>query len=407
MEIKEIANQNFKYLIQPPIAHNLPATLSPATALGVRAFHRQLPGYKPTPLVRLERLVRAWGFADIFVKDEAPRFGLKAFKVLGGSYAVARLVCQKLGRPLSEVPYAQLVSNDVRKRIGQITLTTATDGNHGRGVAWAAERLGQKAVIYMPKGSAPSRVTAIRSHGAAVEVTDLNYDDAVRLACRKAEENDWYVVQDTAWEGYTEVPLWIMQGYLTMCSETVDQLRAEDAYPTHIFVQAGVGALAGAVVGYLAQVYQAPRPKFIIMEPNNAACIFASVAAGDGRPHAVTGDLDTIMVGLACGEPNPLSWEILRDIPSGYVSCDNFTAANGMRILANPVGGDASVEGGESGAVGIGLMDLLANNTEFQALKDELEIGRDSILLCFNTEGATDPLNYKEIIWYGKYPSVG
>ena len=198
----------------------------------MRAFHRQLPGYIPTPLVRLERLVRAWDFTDIFVKDEAPRFGLKAFKVLGGSSAVVRLVCQKLGRPLSEVPYAQLVSDDVRERIGQITLTTATDGNHGRGVAWAAERLGQRAVVYMPKGSVPSRVAAIRSHGAAVEVTDLNYDDTVRLVCRMAAENGWYVVQDTAWEGYTDVPLWIMQGYLTMCSETVDQLRAEDAYPS-------------------------------------------------------------------------------------------------------------------------------------------------------------------------------
>ena len=156
MQIKEVTSLNFKYLIQTPPGRDLPATLSPATALGGRAFHRQLPGYKPTPLVRLERLVRTWGFTDIFVKDEAPRFGLKAFKVLGGSYAVARLVCQKLGRPLSEVPYAQLVSNDVRKRIGQITLATATDGNHGRGVAWAAERLGQKAVVYMPKfGQAP------------------------------------------------------------------------------------------------------------------------------------------------------------------------------------------------------------------------------------------------------------
>jgi diaminopropionate ammonia-lyase len=406
MEIKEITSQNCKYLIQTPPGRGLPATLSPARALGVRAYHRQLPGYKPTPLVRLERLVRAWGFTDIFVKDEALRFGLKAFKVLGGSYAVARLVCQKLGRPLSEVPYAQLVSDEVRQRFGQITLTTATDGNHGRGVAWAAERLGQKVVIYMPKGSVPARVAAIRSHGATVEVTDLNYDDAVRLACRMAEENGWYVVQDTAWEGYTEVPLWIMQGYLTMCSETVDQLRAEDAYPTHIFVQAGVGALAGAVVGYLAQVFQEPRPKFIIMEPNNAACIFASAAAGDGRPHAVTGDLDTIMVGLACGEPNPLSWEILRDIPSAYVGCDNCVAANGMRILANPVGGDASVEAGESGAVGIGLMDLLANHTEFEVLKDDLEMGPDSTLLCFNTEGATDPVNYQEIIWHGKYPSI-
>jgi diaminopropionate ammonia-lyase len=189
MEIKEIASQNCKYLIQTPPGRDFPATLSPITALGVRAFHRQLPGYKPTPLIRLERLVRSWRFNDIFVKDEAPRFGLKIFKVLGGSCAVARLVCQKLGRPLSKVPYAQQVSNEVRQCIGQITLTTATDGSHGRGVAWAAERLGQKAVVCMPKGSVPSRVTAIRSHGATVEVTDLNYDDALRPACRMAAEN--------------------------------------------------------------------------------------------------------------------------------------------------------------------------------------------------------------------------
>jgi len=404
--VQEIHAQNCKYLIQNRREIELPSTLSPATALGVRAFHRQLPGYKPTPLVRLERLARSWGFADIFVKDEGLRFGLKAFKVLGGSYAVARLVCQKLGRPLNEVPYAQLVSEEVRQQIGQITLTTATDGNHGRGVAWAAERLGQKAVIYMPKGSAPARVAAIRSHGAEVEVTDLNYDDAVRLACRKAAENGWYVVQDTAWEGYTDAPLWIMQGYLTMCAEAVDQLRAEDAYPTHIFVQAGVGALAGAVVGYLAQVYREPQTRFIIMEPNNAACIFASAAAGDGRPHAVKGDLATIMAGLACGEPNPLSWEILRDVPSGYVSCADFLAANGMRILANPLRGDAPVEAGESGSVGIGLMECLASNPDFRDLKESLMIGPDSTLLCFNTEGATDPVNYQEVIWHGKYPSM-
>ena len=403
--ITEIPFQNSKYIVQDRKARELPMALSPATALSVRAFHRQLPGYKPTPMVRLEYLARSWGFRDILVKDEAPRFGLNAFKVLGGSYAVARLICQKLDRPLSEVPYAQLVSDEVREMVGQITLTTATDGNHGRGVAWAAERLGQKAVVYMPKGSAPARVAAIRSHGAEVEVTDLNYDDTVRLCCRMASENGWYVVQDTAWEGYEEVPLWIMQGYMTMCAEAVDQLRAEDVYPTHIFVQAGVGALAGAVVGYLAQVYQEPKTKFIIMEPNNAACIFTSAAAGDGKPHAVKGALDTIMVGLACGEPNPISWEILRDIPSSYISCADFLAANGMRILANPLRGDDAVEAGESGAIGIGLMDALATNEAFQGLKEDLEIGRDARLLCFNTEGATDPVNYREVVWHGKYPS--
>ena len=404
MKINDLHNLNCSYLIQSPPWLDLPPTLSPATALGVRAFHRQLPGYKPTPLVRLEHLGRAWGFKDIFIKDEAPRFGLKAFKVLGGSYAVARLVSQKLGQPLSKLSYAQLVSNDVRQRIGQITLTTATDGNHGRGVAWAAERLGQMAVVYMPKGSVSSRVAAIRSHGSKVEVTDLNYDDTVRLARSMAEENGWYLVQDTAWEGYTEVPLWIMQGYLTMCSETVDQLRAEDAYPTHIFVQAGVGALAGAVLGYMAQVLQDPCPRFIIMEPNNAACIYTSVTIGDGNPHAAKGDLKTTMVGLACGEPNLLSWEILRDIPSAYFRCDDFVSANGIRILANPIGTDDAVEAGESGAVGIGLMDLIANQSDFKSLKDDLEIGPTSTLLCFNTEGATDPTNYQEIVWYGKFP---
>ncbi len=407
MPIERIDHLNCRYLLQAPCETGLPETLSPAAALGVRAFHRQLPGYRPTPLVHLERLARAWGLGDVFVKDESPRFGLQAFKVLGGSYAIAQLVCRKLGRPLSEVTYAQLVSEEVRREVGQITLATATDGNHGRGVAWAAERLGQKSVIFMPKGAVPARVASIRAHGAEVVVTDLNYDDAIRLACREAEKNGWYMMQDTAWEGYTEIPTWIMQGYLTMCAETVDQLRAADSYPTHIFVQAGVGALAGAVIGYFAQVYREPRPRFIIMEPANAACVFASAAAGDGRTHAVTGDLDTIMVGLACGVVNPLSWEILRDLPSCYMSLDDFVAANGMRILANPLADDKPVESGESGAVGLGLMDLLANDPGCRKLKEALEIGVQSTLVCFSTEGATDPVNYREVIWHGKYPHRG
>jgi diaminopropionate ammonia-lyase len=193
---------------------------------------------------------------------------------------------------------------------------------------------------------------------------------------------------------------------MTMCAEAVDQLRAEDVYPTHIFVQAGVGALAGTVVGYLAQVYRDPRPQFIILEPNNAACIFGSVAAGDGKPHAIQGELDTIMAGLACGEPNPISWEVLRDIPSAYISCADFLAANGMRILANPLRGDEAVEAGESGAIGVGVMDALATNEAFEGLRKALDIGRDATLLCFNTEGATDPVNYREVIWHGKFPGI-
>jgi diaminopropionate ammonia-lyase len=404
--LKEIPQYGFQSLVQEPPRGIIPQAFSEGIAAKVYAFHQQLPGYTATRLAALKGLAKTWGLGGIFVKDESTRFNLQAFKVLGGSYAVARLVSSKLGLRLEETDYQYLVSDEARGKIGHMTFTTATDGNHGRGIAWAAQQLGQEAVIYMPKGAAPSRVRNIRSHGARVEVTDLNYDDAVRLARRNAEEKGWYLIQDTASEGYEEIPLWIMQGYMTMAKEAVEQMAEGNAAPTHVFVQAGVGALAGGVVGYLVNKFRDRLPKFIIMEPTNAACIFASAVVGDGRPHAVSGDLDTIMVGLACGEPNPIGWEILRDFPSCYVCCDNYVSANGIRILANPVKGDSPVEAGESGSVGIGVLELLATHSAFAELKQALGIGPESELLFFNTEGATDPVNYQEILWYGKYPGL-
>jgi diaminopropionate ammonia-lyase len=394
------------YLMADPTGKDLPAGFSEHMSRQVLRFHRKLPDYQPTRLVHLEQLARSWGVSDVWVKDESTRFGLGAFKVLGGSYAIARLLCQKLGRDIDDIAYDDLVSEDVRKRLGQMTFATATDGNHGRGVAWAAEQLKQQAIIYMPKGSALSRVANIRSHGAHVEVTNLNYDDAVRLCCRKAREQDWVVVQDTVWEGYTHVPQWIMQGYMTLCAETVDQMvSTEAAAPTHVFIQAGVGAFAGAMVGYLVNKYRQSPPRFTIMEPRRAACIFSSIAAGDGQPHRVSGDLKTIMAGLACGEPNIIAWDILRDFCSCYISCDDFVAADGIRILANPLAGDSAVEAGESGAVGIGLLERVCHHPDLHSLKQKLAIGPDSRLLFFNTEGATDPYNRREILWYGKYPN--
>jgi diaminopropionate ammonia-lyase len=352
----------------------------------------------------LGALARRWGVGEILVKDESTRFGLNAFKVLGGSYAIARLLCQQLKIELKDVDFDYLTSDAVRQRLGQMTLTAATDGNHGCGVAWAARQLGLEARIFMPKGSMPSRVENIRSHGAAVEVTGLNYDDTVRLACRMARENGWQVIQDTAWEGYADIPRWIMQGYTTMSKEAIGQMSRDRLHPTHVFVQAGVGAFAGAMVAHLVNEFKEKPPRFIVVEPTRAACMLASAAAGDGRPHAVTGDLDTIMAGLACGEPSPLAWEILHAFSNAYVSCDNYVAANGIRILANPLAGDDCVESGESGSVGIGLLDLIANHADFLALRRFLHIGPDSTVLIFNTEGATDPDNYREILWYGKYP---
>jgi diaminopropionate ammonia-lyase len=297
------------------------------------------------------------------------------------------------------------MSDSIRKQLGEITFAAATDGNHGRAVAWTAQQLCAQAVIYMPKGAAPSRIESIRSHGASVEVTNLNYDDAVRLASRMAQKNGWHLIQDTSWDGYEEIPRWIMQGYMTMCKEAVEQMAARGAAPTHVLLQAGVGAMSGAVAGYLANTFRECMPRIIIMEPNTAACIFASAVAGDGRPHAVTGDMETIMAGLACGEPNLIGWDSLRDFPCGYISCDDYVAANGIRILANPIGGDPAIESGESGSVGIGVMDLLATHSAFKDIKDALDIGPDSVVLVFNTEGATDPVNYRDILWYGKYPS--
>lgn len=399
-----IPSYRFQVFIQKPSRGSLPETFSAENAGKVHRFHQQLPHYRPTPLVSLRGLAQTWGVGDIWVKDESVRFDLKAFKVLGSSYAVARLICRKLGIRLRETDYQYLVSDEVRSRIGRMTLTAATDGNHGRAVAWAAQQLGQKAFIFMPRGTVTSRVENIRDHGAAVEVTDLNYDDTVRLASRMAQKNGWHLIQDTSWQGYEEIPLWIMQGYMTMGKEAVDQMAEMGAAPTHVFVQAGVGAMSGAMVGYLANRFCDRLPRFIVMEPNNAACIFTSVTAGDGQPHAVTGDLETIMAGLACGEPNRIGWPILRDFPSGYVCCDDYVAANGIRILAHPVDGDRAVEAGESGSVGIGLLDLLVNHGAFMDIKQALGIGKDSRLLFFNTEGATDPVNTREILWYGKCP---
>jgi diaminopropionate ammonia-lyase len=402
----EIPDYRFQALLQNPQPSKLPLHFREEIAGKVHNFHRQLPGYQATKLVSLKGLAQSSGVGKIFVKDESTRFDLKAFKVLGGSYAAARLICRKLNVAMAETDYAYLVSDDARRQLGRMTLTTATDGNHGRGVAWVAQQLGQDAVIFMPKGTARSRIENITSHGATVKVTDMSYDATVRLAAETAEKNGWYLLQDTAWPGYEEIPLWIMQGYMTMCKEALEQMAEHDAAPSHVFVQAGVGAMTGAVVAYLVNKYPRRPPCFIIMEPNNAACIFASAKAGDGRPHAVTGELDTIMAGLACGEPNPISWEILRDFPSCYISCDNYVAANGMRILATPLNDDRRIEAGESGAVGIGLLDLLCNHAAFNEIKEKLAIGAESTLLFFNTEGATDPVNYRDILWYGKYPGV-
>ena len=318
-----------------------------------RSFHRSFPQYSITPLASLDGMAKHLGLGSLFVKDESYRFGLNAFKVLGGSFAMARYIAQQMGRDVGEMTYDYLTSEAFRQEFGQATFFTATDGNHGRGVAWAANKLGQKAVVHMPKGSAKSRFDNIAKEGAKVTIEEVNYDDCVRMAAAEAAETKHgVVVQDTAWAGYEEIPAWIMQGYGTMANEAAEQLRQlEVNRPTHVFVQAGVGSLAGAVVGYFTNLYPNNPPKFVVMEAKAADCLYRGAVAGDGDPRIVDGDLTTIMAGLACGEPNILSWDILRNHVSAFVSCPDWVSARGMRMLGMPVKGDPSVVSGESRCV--------------------------------------------------------
>lgn len=368
-------------------------------------FHESFPEYSPTPLHSLENLAKYLGVAGVYVKDESYRFGLNAFKVLGGSFAIAKYLAQRLGRDISQLDYKTLTSPEIRQELGQITFATTTDGNHGRGVAWTARELKQKAVVYMPKGSSLTRLNNIKAEGAEAYITDLNYDDAVRLTAEHAKQNGWVVVQDTAWQGYEEIPTWIMQGYGTMAAEALKQLQARKiAKPTHIFVQAGVGSFAGAVQGYFTSAFGETCPKIIVVEADQADCLYQSVLVNDGKPHPVTGDLSTIMAGLACGEANTISWEVLRDYSSVFVSCPDWVAANGMRMLGNPLTGDCQVISGESGAVTAGLVASIMTSAKLKVMKDTLGLDENSKILLFSTEGDTDPEQYRSIVWDGQYP---
>ena len=370
----------------------------------VRSFHQSFAEYSVTPLVQLKDLAAELGVQGIYVKDESYRFGLNAFKVLGGSYAIAREIGSRLGLAEKELSLPRLLQQDVQERLGKLTFVTATDGNHGRGVAWTAQRLGHKAVVFMPKGTAAERLENIRKLGAEASITDYNYDDSVRLARKYAAEHNGIVVQDTSWEGYEDVPLHIMQGYTTIGAEIVEQLAAYGAVkPTHVFLQAGVGAMAGAMVGFIADYYKDARPIITIVEPNEADCLYRTALANDGRLHIVEGELASIMAGLCCGEPCSIGWQQLAAYADNFVAMPDKVAALGMRVLGNPIGSDTAVVSGESGAAGLGLAVAALREQELAQLKASLRLDAESVVLCLSTEGATDVSNYRRIMWEGAW----
>ena len=368
-------------------------------------FHKSFPQYSVTPLQKLSALASYLGVKGIYCKDESYRFGLNAFTVLGGSYAMGRYIAKELGRDISELPYNVLSSDKLREEFGQATFFTATDGNHGRGVAWAANRLGQKAVVRMPKGTTRTRFDNIAKEGAEVTIEEMNYDDCVRMAAAEAAKTEHgIIVQDTAWDGYEEIPSWIMQGYGTLVLEADKQLKENGVErPTHVFVQAGVGSLAGAVVGYFAHKYKENPPVMVVCEASAADCLYRSAAQADGNLVNVTGDLQTIMAGLACGEGNTIGWDILKNHVTVFASCPDWMSAKATRIYANPLESDPHIVSGDSGSVPLGLVYTALHDEYAKDLKEALKLDENSNILVISTEGDTDPIRYREIVWDGLY----
>ena len=368
-------------------------------------FHKSFPQYSVTPLQKLSALASYLGVKGIYCKDESYRFGLNAFKVLGGSYAMGRYIAKELGRDISQLPYNVLSSDKLREEFGQATFFTATDGNHGRGVAWAAKRLGQKAVVRMPKGTTKTRFDNIAKEGAEVTIEEVNYDDCVRMAAAEAAKTEHgIIVQDTAWAGYEEIPSWIMQGYGTLVLEADKQLKKNGVdRPTHVFVQAGVGSLAGAVVGYFAHKYKENPPVMVVCEASAADCLYRSAVQADGNLVNVTGDLQTIMAGLACGEGNTIGWDILKNHVTVFASCPDWMSAKATRIYANPLDNDPHIISGESGSVPLGLAYTALHDEDAKDLKEALKLDENSNILVISTEGDTDPVRYREIVWDGLY----
>jgi diaminopropionate ammonia-lyase len=343
--------------------------------------------YHPTPLLDLSKLAGHARLGALRLKDEASRFGLGSFKALGGAYAVAMLLRQELGRRgvASGATSSDLASGRYESVTRTMVVTCATDGNHGRSVAWGAQRFHAGCVIFVHEHVSQGRIDAIARYGAEIRRVAGTYDDSVREAARQAETNGWFVVSDTSYPGYLEVPETIMQGYRVMVDEAVDQWTG--APPTHVFIQGGVGGVAAAVSVHMRMRCH-PAPRIIVVEPDRAACLLAS--AEFGEPTAVAGELDTIMAGLACGEPSMLAWSELNHAAGAFMAIPDDAAVDCMRLLA-----DNGIVAGESGVAG--LAGCLLALTDLAA-RAALGLDEGSRVLAFNTEGATDPDLYRQLL---------
>ncbi|MEP2716975.1 diaminopropionate ammonia-lyase [Pseudophaeobacter sp.] len=356
-----------------------------------RAEITQWEGYTPTPLVSLKALAAHIDVAEVLYKDEGPRFGLGSFKALGGSYAALRVLQRQISAQLGQdISLAAIRKGEFKEEAAKITLVSATDGNHGRSLAWGCQRFGAPCRIYIHAEVSEGRAAAMRDLGAEVIRITGDYDESVLLAKKEAEENHWFVVSDTSWDGYSEPPRDVMAGYGVMTHEICNSL---DQAPSHVFLQGGVGGLAAGVVAGLHQHWGDRAPRVVIVEPELAACLFESGRHGVATNFAI--QEETLMAGLSCGEPSGMAWEILAEEASDFLTIPDHIVAPCVRLLARPLGADAKIEAGESAVAGLAALIAARQDSELSA---KLELNSGSRILLIGSEGVTDPAIFAQIM---------
>jgi len=351
----------------------------------------QWEGYAPTPLHTLPALAAQLGVADILYKDEGPRFGLGSFKALGGSYAAQRVLQREVARTTGQpVSLADIRRGDYAKECAAITLVSATDGNHGRSLAWGCQRFGAPCRIYIHAEVSEGRAAAMADLGATVIRIDGDYDASVALSKSEAEANGWLIVSDTSWPGYHQPPIDVMSGYGVMTQEICEAL---DRPPTHVFLQGGVGGLAAGVIAGLRQNWGEDTPRAVIVEPELAACLFESAKTGKATDVVIAEE--TIMAGLSCGEPSELAWEIISEEVGDFLTVPDDLVAPVVRRLARPLDGDPVIEAGESAVAGLAAVMATSQNAE---MSEKLGLDAAARVLLIGSEGVTDQTIFDRIM---------
>lgn len=376
-----------------------PAAVSEASPFGAADSRAALtrvstwPDYAPTPLHSLPAAAARARVADLYCKDEGARLGLQSFKALGAVYAAVRVVTSLLEERSGEaVKDEDLLRGRHAERLGDVVLACATDGNHGFSVAYAARRMGCAARIYIPRGVSRAREKALRAEGAEVVRIDGIYEEAVAAASTAAEkEPATMIVSDYATDSYRDIPVFCMIGYSIMTLEMAAQLG--DSAPTHVFLPAGCGGLAAAMIASMSRAWPERPPRFVVVEPTTAACVFASAQAG--KSVQIGGDLDTIMGGLSCAAVSSVAWPTLDAGASAFMTMDDTASAAAMREFAAPREGDPRIVAGETGAAGLGAFLAVQDDTRSREL---LAIDRSSRILVINCESAADRALYEEIV---------